>query len=459
MKQLSKLASLTALAFAGAVGCNDFLTGGEAGNDPNRPTTATNRQRFVGVQSNIYAYLASDPARIASVYAGYFGGTTGQYQLVNDYDVSEQTTNGFNAGLYGGGGLVDVRALQASTAEARDSVFLGIAQVQEAILVGTGADLFGDIVYTQALKNTPNPALDEQLAVYDSVQALLDRAIVNLREGTRGPTNVGPGSADLAYGGNAGKWRRLAYTLKARFYLHTAEVRPAAYAQALAAARLGITAAADDFKAVFSGASGEQNFFYQFFEVERSGYLVPSASFINLLTTRNDPRLSTYFTADRSTLSDSLLAPGRAQPLVTAQENLLIWAEAAYRGGNEAEALTQLNAARAIARAQVQAQLGAAAAARIAPITAAGLPLLGEILTEKYIALFLSIEPYNDYKRTCFPNLTPNVAGRKIPARLLYDTSERQTNTSIVAPSAQPARNDNDPANARDPFGNVCLGQ
>ena len=42
-----------------------------------------------------------------------------------------------------------------------------------------------------------------------------------------------------------------------------------------------------------------------------------------------------------------------------------------------------------------------------------GTPLLREILTEKYIALFGSIEPYNDYKRTCFPNVTPVVASSR----------------------------------------------
>ena len=85
--------------------------------------------------------------------------------------------------------------------------------------------------------------------------------------------------------------------------------------------------------------------------------------------------------------------------------------------------------------------------------------LLREILTEKYIVTFQTIEGWNDYKRTCFPNVAPVVEGRTIPARLFYDTAERQTNTSIPDPSLQPSRNDNDPANATDPFGAECLGQ
>jgi hypothetical protein len=113
-----------------------------------------------------------------------------------------------------------------------------------------------------------------------------------------------------------------------------------------------------------------------------------------------------------------------------------------------AEAVTQLNRAKSIAGLDP-----------VAP-TLTGQGLLREILTEKYIALFLTIEPWNDYKRTCFPNLTPTVSGVKIPARLVYDARERQTNTSIPGAQAQPTRNQNDPANTTsDGTGEACRGQ
>jgi hypothetical protein len=73
---------------------------------------------------------------------------------------------------------------------------------------------------------------------------------------------------------------------------------------------------------------------------------------------------------------------------------------------------------------------------------------------------FQTIEAWNDYKRTCYPNVTPNVAGVKIPARLPYDTNERQTNTSIPQAQNQPTRNQNDPPNAvSDGLGQACKGQ
>jgi len=440
-RKIRQLASAAALLALGAVGCSDYLTGGDLTNDPNRPLAATSQQLFTGVQSSLWALLLSAPNRYVGLYTQQFTGGGIQYQPIYLYERDETLTNGLYQGLYTGGGLVDVRQLEAQTLAAHDSVFYGMALVQEALLVGTGADIFGDIAYKGALTGQANLPLTPQMEVYDSVQAVL-----NL--GAKGPTNTGAGPADLSYGGNASQWIKLAHTLKARYFLHTAEVRPGAYASALAEARLGIINPADDFVAPFSGGSGEQNFFYQFQVTSRPGYYIPNDQFVNLLESRNDPRLADYFNADQSDLSDARLAPDYTQPLVMANETLLIWAEAAQRGGNDAEARTELNAERAIAG------IGAE------PTTLSGNALLSEILTEKYISDFGSLEVWNDYKRTCFPNLTPTVAGEKIPARLYYDQAERLTNTSIPEPNKQPFRNANDPANKTvDGTGATCLGQ
>jgi hypothetical protein len=181
--------------------------------------------------------------------------------------------------------------------------------------------------------------------------------------------------------------------------------------------------------------------------VQRPGYIAPNPQFVALLKARKDPRLSAYFNSDQSDLNDSLIAPNHTQPLVTANEDVLLWAEAAERTGDNATTLAKLNQARALAGLPAESGL-------------TGRPLLAEILTEEYIADFQSIEAWNLYKRTCTPNLVLVVAGAKIPARFLYDASERNTNTNIPAPTSQPARNANDPANTTsDATGAACLGQ
>jgi Starch-binding associating with outer membrane len=66
------------------------------------------------------------------------------------------------------------------------------------------------------------------------------------------------------------------------------------------------------------------------------------------------------------------------------------------------------------------------------------------VMTEKYITLFQNIEVWNDFKRTCIPALTPAAGKSEIPARLLYGTTERQTNPNTPS---NPPRNWNDPNN------------
>lgn len=466
--RVARVAALAAPLFFGAA-CKDFLTGGELSVDPNRVTKANAQLLFTATQPALWVQLGSDLARFSTMFARQMAGVQRQYQVIYQYGISESTTGGFWDNLYSPGGLVDLRNLQALSRESKDSLMLGIARVEEAMMMSTGVDIFGDIVYTKALTG-PNPKLDPQLSVYDSLNSLLDRAIVNLR--STGAFNAGPGANDLVYAGSAAKWRQLAYTMKARLYLHTAKVRPGAYALAGAASDSGIVAASGDYVAKFSGNAGEQNLWYQFDVVQRSGYIAPDPYFVTFLTTRpdpvtgtarNDPRVDIYFVADRSDLKPAWMGQpsggGAPQLLITAAENLLIGAESYYRTGNTAKALDLLNKE----RTTYQFPASIAPSGYTVPAYAAGttgLPLLQAILDEKYVVTFGSIEVWNDYKRNCYPNVpaVPSATG-KVPARLFYDASERNTNTNIPLPSAQPVRNANDPKSTTDPFGNACIGQ
>lgn len=450
-----KLAAAAALSSVlGVAACQgDFLTGGELSNDPNRPTVATNQQFFVTTQANLWAYWGSDPARITGLFAQQFSGGARQYQALDQtYSVDPTTTNGFHSGLYTGGGLVDIVKLEKGTAAVGDSTFLGIARVMEGALMGTGADLFGDLVYSQALKGTPNPKLDSQLSVYDSVQKVLSAGITDLA--ATGPTNIGPGASDLVYGGDAAKWTALAHTLKARFYMHTGEVDPSAYAKALAEAEKGIMSDAGNYVGAFTQASGQENFYYQFEgPAGRGGDMLPGNTLDSLLRARNDPRRAQYFQIDKSgaavDLSATRLAKDFQQPFVTYDENTLIWAEAAYRTGDQVTALAKLNEERANHGLPAEVVTGQA--------------LLNEILLEEYIADFqVGEEAWNLYKRTCTPNLVPHTSSKTIPARLFYDTSEQNTDTNIppAGTGVNGYRNRNDPPNkTSDGTGLPCLGQ
>ncbi len=442
------LSALVALALAsGTTGCNDFLTGEGITTDPNNPTTASATALFVAAQANMNVQMENHLARSICLWMQACAGRGPQYGLIGNYGVGADEYTGFWDGTYGGGGLLDLRKIRRATEAAHDSVFAGMAMVLEAYFVGTTADAWGDIPYRDAVGGSTAPSLDPQQQVYGDLQALLDTAIVFL--GATAPTNKGPGTADLEFDGDAAKWAELAHTLKARFYLHTAEVvGTPAYQAALAEAQLGISSPAGDFTSYHSSASPERNLWYQFV-VTWTDFIKAGRNMVDLLKTTNDPRLSVYYdsvtslgdvigadpvdTVPLSNISDlgaARVNPDFRQPLVTWAETQLITAEAAFQTGNPGLALTSMENVRA--------------AAGLAPLAPApsGAALLTAIMTEKYISMFQTIETWSDYRRTCVPALTP-APGGEIPTRIGYPGDEQNTNPNI--PDAGPLRNWNDP--------------
>lgn len=454
MKPTKKTTLVGVLLLAGALaGCGDFLTGPGLSTDPNRPSDADINQLYQGVQLAQFGFQTGDLARTTSMWVQQMSGTDRQYINRALYDIQEGDFDFYFTSIYTGGGLVDMRRIQELATEQNDRIYGGIAKVWEAYLMGTAASMWGDIPYSEAVGSNETPALDNQEDIYAAVQSVLDDAIADLQSGT----GDGPGSLDLVYGGDASKWIEAAYTLKARFYMHWTEAQDAGMseaqtacggdcvANAMTAAANGIASSADDFNTYQTANPGEQNFWYQFMSVYRPGYISAGQYFVDMLKTRTDPRLTEYFaptssgdvegapqgvSTTASVLSSTRGAADFDQPLITYAENELILAEANQRAGNDPVAITHLNNERADAG--------------LAAITPSAATLLQEIMMEKYTAMFQNIEAWNDYKRTCYPQITP-AGGGTVPGRLIYGFSERDVNPNIPEPTAAPARNTNDP--------------
>jgi len=437
---------VTAIALAlglgfGSSACSDFLTGPKLGDNPNRPTVANNANLLVSAQTNLAFQSESHMARTICIWMQACAGTNKQYLALGLYITGDDDYyyDGW-IDAYTRGGLLDLRRIQHTALQTADSAYAGVAYVLEAWLIGQTADVWGDIPYSQAVDSTITaPAADPQQLVYQTIQAKLDTAIIFLAT-----TTAPPGTEELVYGGDVTKWTALANTLKARFYLHTAERDPTAYQKAFTAASVGIADAtgAGDYLAFHSDAQTDTNLWHQF-SLSWPQYLSAGQFLVDQLNTATpDPRLAQYYAPNSdgnfvgaapgqglagnpSELSVARLDGAFRQPLVTYVENELILAEAAFRIG-DASALTHLNNART---AQGLSALGTAD--------------LGSIMTEKYAALFQNPEVWNDYKRTCIPALTPASGASQIPVRLVYPLSERTANPSISGPG--PARNWNDP--------------
>jgi hypothetical protein len=467
-----KIAVAAVLPVLLAAGCSDFLKCSECVTDPNNPTASTVNQRFISVESNFWEYSNGDVDRLVSMWMQSMAGTDRQYQSLGIYQITQSGEDGEFQRPYGGGGLIDIRYIKDQEDAAGDQIYVGVAQVYEAMFFQMTADIWGDIPYSQAAKpdSFKTPVFDAQQDVYNHLLALLDSAITNLNSGN----GVGPGAVDLVYGkysqsDQVAAWTALAHTIKARIYMHMAEMNPStAYAAALAEAAQGVGMESgdnsQDYVIPYTSNANEDNNWYQFIVEQRSGYISAGAYMVNLLKASSDPRLTEYYapatgytqiygnepgtgvTDSTANLSALRLGKGYPQAIVTYNENLLIMAEAQLAGNNAAGALASLNAERAAWADPVFGKVGSwHTSINLAPAASA---TLNSVMQEKYIALFQNVESWNDYKRTCLPALTPAAGKADLPTRLLYGTTEVQTNPNTPA---DPIRNWNDPNGCTGP--------
>jgi hypothetical protein len=484
MNYAYKRSALVLAVLAGAMACggNDYLTGPGLTISPNSPTVATKEQFLATVAASQQSQEEGQLARIATMFTQQMSGVGRQQKTMQGYAVTEADVSSYFSRTYTGGGLLDIRKAETMGAAAGDSSFAGIAMVYEALMVGRAASIWGDIPLSEAVGDSVSPHLDPQEQVYVTVQAKLDTAILWIPKSTG--ANTGPGGVDLVYSGDRTKWVAAANTLKARYYMHWAEAQATGGASATAAtvacggscitkardaAALGIKLAANDFRTFHSGASTEWNFWYQFMVVSRAGDLGAGQTLIDTLknrrTANGDQRIKAYFDSvtvgatfdfrggDRngnlaagnfSQLSATRLGQGYRQPIISAAETYGLLAEAESRLGNDANALAALNNAKAQSAAQNAVTVPAA-------VGLVGAALLREIKAEEYIGKFQTIEVWNDYKRNCYPVLTPAGTATEVPGRLQYGSGERSTNPNIPSVAAQPARNRNDPKGCSDP--------
>ena len=141
----------------------------------------------------------------------------------------------------------------------------------------------------------------------------------------------------------------------------------------------------------------------------------------------------------RITTNTGITGFGEASPIdiLSYEENLLIKAECSARLGNDAVAQEALQEAQTAAETK-----WGFSADSFSDVSLTGDDLFNKILEEKYVALFLNLETWNDYKRNCYPNVS--VADTKPPVRVYYPEDERKTNPNIPDVSSQPLNNDND---------------
>lgn len=449
------------LAVAALAGCDSFL---DVNDNPNAPVQARVDLRLpsllTGFGHSVY-YGDTQMWGAEWVQQVSYNRATRNYAEIHRYELQENdATHAWD--FYFAQILNEAKNIMTETDPATDGAYHGIAKFIYAWTFAHVTDMWGAVPFTDALDPTiREPRYDEQKFVYENVHRLLDEAIADMqRQQIRTPT-----TNDLLYAGDMTRWVRLARTVQARHQLRLAYAPGENAAQraqkALDALAGGFTSNADDADFSYPGGEHARNPLWTFQELPQ---FRASEYFVQLLQARADPRLSI---AARPAQTDSVnlgvivyrghrngqaAEPDSAMSQVghffSGEAARLNWGSYADAKFTEAEArliVSGAAAADAPYRAAIRAsmQKWGVAAARIdaylatRPALAAVANPLEEIITEKYVANYLKVEPWNDWRRTGYPRLetVDQAVLPGIPERIRTPGSELFNNINSVRAS------------------------
>jgi len=450
-------------------GCADLVD--DLNRNPNNPNSAPYEYVLTSAQVANIVLHSGEAVRRAGIFAGQFTGIGRQHLSYSDYilaatDFDSQWRSAFSSIIRN-----TLVAEELAQAQGIDGVTIGVLQVIKALTFGTATSLWGDIPFDEAGRlEFENPKFESQVVVYGKVQALLDQAIVNLSKGTGRP----PASTEIYFDGAPIPWIQVAYTLKARYYMHTKE-----YANAYTAALSGIGSngsfGTNDMKSKHGTAIGNQNLHYQFFEIaSRRSDLITSKFFASIIDSNlgrnpipanyrghaktNETARYNYLLQTTSvgiqpnTKTNGFAQINASAPIVTYAENQLILAEAGARADFNT-GLGRLNEFRSYMNSGGYLANPAMGNVLYAPFVAADFNTLGienpdgltpvdallrEILEERYVTLFGQLEVFNDVRRTLNEtqirvDVQPN-QGTELPQRFLIAQDEINANTNVPNP-------------------------
>ncbi len=430
---------------------------GDANVNPAIPTDVSAQAIVPAAQAGMAFAIGGEMVRINGLFMQHFVGINAQQFDNYQYLIKAADMDGVWRRMYYSSLNPLITILRKAQDE--DSKYTeGMTKIMIAHGIGSLADMFGDIPYSDAWKGLTEdnffPTYDTQQNVYGTIQTLLDEAITTL-EGSAG---AGPalGADDLMYGGDETAWIKVAHSLKAKYYIHMSKVDANAYANALAELPDGIASNEEDFQFIFGTAPNEANPQYQFSQ-DRGGNINMNDTFVRLMLDLNDPRyeafvvpilkrdenkvvIDTVFSFNAGSFYSNINSP---VIYMSYAEMKFIEAEAELMGNNNiAAAETALTEAISSSLTKTTGSVDAAYVAANSDLAglASNAERLEQIMTQKYIALYShGLETWIDFRRTGYPALTPVAGGNntfnlngEVPRRLPYPQTEIDLNASNV---------------------------
>ena len=457
--RISRLASVALLVVL-VGGCESFL---DVNTDPNAPVNARVDVRLPAVVTGmVHTVYYGDPGQwtVEWMQQTSYNRDSRSYDEIQLYEVQDNSANGAWSYHYATM-LNELRLMAAEVDPDEEAAYAGLVKFLSAWVWAHTTDLWGPVPFTNALDPAqPTPEYDDQLpTIYGQVLTMMDEAVAAMRQ----PSLRKPGSNDLLFGGDMSRWVKLARTVQARHQLRLAYApgeNPQERAQAaLSALAEGFTSNADDAVFEYPGGAGGRNPLWRY--IDRGLLFTASGLTVDMLMERSDPRLpimvepaikdmengetvyrghynhvdpepdSTisevghHFTAEDAPLSVGTYADAK---FTEAEARLIVGgagaADAPYREGIRA-----IMEKWGVDAADISAYL-----AERPSLTSVANPL-EEIIREKWIANYLTVEPWNDWRRTGYPSIDPVPGGflPSIPVRIRTPESELANNGENVS--------------------------
>lgn len=454
------LALLSAIVLSS---CDSFL---DVNQNPNAPITARVDLTLPAVIGHFgHSVLTGSLAFWGSEWMQQFSfnGNNRSYSNVHRYELTSIDANNPWTNAYSSV-MNEAKNVMRDTEVTEDWAYHGIAKFLFAWSFSIVTDAWGPVPFSEAFNTAVrDPKYDDQKTVYEGVFTMIDEAVADMQK----PTFRVPTQNDLLYHGDMAKWIKLARTVQAQLHLRLTnapgENRTDRAQKALTALQQGFTSNADDADFAYPGGNNRRTPWYTF-RSNTDGTFVSSAHLINMMNTRLDPRRAVYarpapvdtpqivyrghVSGSGNQTSNQFSRIGNYFAGDSAALNWVSYAHAKFLEAEARLIVSGAAAADAPYRAAIRAnmeKLGVAEADIVAYLAAR--PALGtvanaleEIMREKYVANFLKLEVWNDWRRTGYPAI-PVVTSEyldQIPQRIRSPDSELTNNSEKIAATGIP---------------------
>ena len=432
MKKISiRLIGVVVILSISLAGCNWIDP--DMNIDPDQPSDVPMQYLVPSIEASMgYVVGGNTAVRTTNIWMQFFDGvdrqslTEGRYQL-NSADVNDLWEN-----LYAQA-MMDCNDLIRKAGEKNSPHYAGLAKVFMATGLGTLTNLFGDMPYGEAFlggEGNLQPAFETQQAIYGHIDRLLTEAIADL-----GSTeNAVALESDVVFDGNTDMWIKAAYALRARYKLNLGE-----YAAASSDVNKAFGANGDDFMVPFQPTTAGSNPIFQFMR-DRTDIRM-SSTFVDELIDTGDPRLAFYIGPDVSggftgsvpgSENSSASHPGPYAAAADAPVNIatfaemnFIKAECLFQTGDKAGSLAAYQAGITASLLKVTGDTDSTYMADYVNNETTGSLTMQKIIEQKYKAMYATVVPYDDWRRTGFPALVDVIGATKAtPVRYPYPQSE-----------------------------------